>query len=112
MVAVCGGLLGFEGFLADVVTVEELGLTITAGRILVLDWIGPHGPRDDQLVFIFDGGTLTGEQVADLRVIDPEISEFALLETDEAARRLRPDMAERLSRAQQALSSGSTDYAE
>jgi 8-oxo-dGTP pyrophosphatase MutT (NUDIX family) len=92
--------------------VEELGLTITAGRILVLDWIGPHGPWDDQLVFVFDGGTLTGEQVADLRVIDPEISEFAMLETDEATRRLRPDMAERLSRAQQALSSGSTDYAE
>lgn len=92
--------------------VEELGLTITAGRILVLDWIGPHGPWDDQLVFVFDGGTLTGDQLANVRVVDPEISEFAMLEPEEAARRLRPDMAQRLSRARQALSSGATDYSE
>lgn len=92
--------------------VEELGVTITPGRILVLDWIGPHGPWDDQLVFIFDGGTLTGEQLARVRVIDPEISEFAMLDLEEAGRRLRPDMAQRLSRAQQALSSGSVDYFE
>lgn len=92
--------------------VEELGLTITAGRILVLDWIGPHGPWDDQLVFVFDGGTLTGVQLAGVRVIDPEISEFAMLEPEEATRRLRPDMAQRLSRARQALSSGTTDYSE
>ncbi|MGH3630023.1 MAG: NUDIX domain-containing protein [Sciscionella sp.] len=91
---------------------EELGVTITAGRILVLDWIGPHGPWDDQLVFIFDGGTLTAEQLAQVRVIDPEVSEFAMLDPEEAGRRLRPDMAQRLSRAQQALSSGSMDYAE
>jgi 8-oxo-dGTP pyrophosphatase MutT (NUDIX family) len=92
--------------------VEELGLTITAGRILVLDWIGPHGPWDDQLVFVFDGGTLSEEQVADVRAVDPEISEFAMLEPEEAARRLRPDMAERLSRARRALSSGAIDYSE
>jgi len=92
--------------------VEELGLTITAGRILVLDWIGPHGPWDDQLVFVFDGGTLSEEQLADVRAVDPEISEFAMLEPEEAARRLRPDMAERLSRARRALSSGAIDYSE
>jgi len=92
--------------------IEELGLTITAGRILVLDWIGPHGPWDDQLVFVFDGGTLSEEQLAAVRVVDPEISEFAMLEPEEAARRLRPDMAERLSRARRALSSGAIDYSE
>lgn len=92
--------------------VEELGVTITAGRILVLDWVGPHGPWDDQLVFIFDGGTLTGDQLANVRAIDPEVSEFAMFDPEEASRRLRPDMAQRLSRAQQALSSGSVDYAE
>lgn len=92
--------------------VEELGLTITAGRILVLDWVGPHGPWDDQLVFVFDGGILSEDQLAGVRVVDPEISEFAMLEPEEAARRLRPDMAERLSRARRALSSGAIDYSE
>lgn len=92
--------------------VEELGISITVGRVLVLDWIGPHGPWDDQLVFIFDGGTLTGEQLNNVRAIDPEITEFAMLDPEEAVRRLRPDMAQRLSRAQQALSSGHVDYLE
>ncbi|MFI6098177.1 NUDIX domain-containing protein [Lentzea sp. NPDC051213] len=91
---------------------EELGLKVIVDRILVLEWVGPHGPWDDQLVFIFDGGTLTEDQLASLRPIDPEISELALLEQDEAARRLRPDMTRRLGRALQALVTGSTHYTE
>jgi ADP-ribose pyrophosphatase YjhB (NUDIX family) len=91
---------------------EELGMNVTVGRVLVLDWVGPHGPWDDQLLFIFDGGTLSGEQLADVSVVDPEISEFGLFELDEAAGMLRPDMAERLRRAQQALAHGHIDYAE
>lgn len=91
---------------------EELGVTIAVGRLLLLDWLGPHGPWDDQLVFIFDGGVLTGKQLAHLRVTDPEISQFAMLNPEDAGRRLRPDMAQRLSRAHQALSSDNTDYSE
>lgn len=91
---------------------EELGLAIELGRVLVLDWIGPHGPWDDQLVFVFDGGVLTREQVAKLRTVDPEISEFAMVTSEDAYRRLRPDMASRLARAQHALSSGRIDYSE
>lgn len=92
--------------------VEELGVSITVGRVLVLDWIGPHGPWDDQLVFIFDGGTLTAEQLNNVRAIDPEITEFAMFDPEEASRRLRPDMARRLSRARQALLGGHVDYLE
>jgi 8-oxo-dGTP pyrophosphatase MutT (NUDIX family) len=91
---------------------EELGLTITTGRLLLLDWIAPHGPWDDQLVFIFDAGTLTQNQLTGVHALDPEISEFAMLEPAEAAHRLRPDMAQRLARALHALSTGSTEYSE
>ena len=42
---------------------EELGLTLAVGRLLVIDWDGPHGPWDDQLVLIFDGGTLTRNRI-------------------------------------------------
>lgn len=91
---------------------EELGLNITAGRLLLLDWVGPHGPWDDQLLFIFDGGALTKNQLASIRVVDPEISEFALVTTEEAQRRLRPDHAKRLARAHRALSTDSVDYSE
>ncbi|QFZ18477.1 NUDIX domain-containing protein [Saccharothrix syringae] len=91
---------------------EELGLTVTAGRVLVLDWVGPHGPWDDQLVFIFDGGTLSPARVKSIEVRDPEISEFRFVELGEAKNLLRPDMAQRLVRACNALTTGITDYSE
>ncbi|MCP2260514.1 NUDIX domain-containing protein [Streptoalloteichus tenebrarius] len=92
--------------------VEELDLVVTAGDVLVLDWIGPHGPWDDQLLFIFDGGRLTARQVASIRVADQEISEYAFVDLDSAVRMLRADMAQRLVRAQRALPRGTTDYSE
>jgi 8-oxo-dGTP diphosphatase len=35
---------------------EELGLELEIGRLLVVAWVPPHGPWDDSLMFIFDGG--------------------------------------------------------
>jgi 8-oxo-dGTP pyrophosphatase MutT (NUDIX family) len=91
---------------------EELGLDIHVGRPLALDWDGPHGPWDDQLVFVFDGDVLTDDQVATLRIVDPELASFAFLALDDAVGRLRPDMAERLTRAVNARKFGQTDYNE
>ncbi|SMD27426.1 NUDIX domain-containing protein [Kibdelosporangium aridum] len=87
---------------------EEVGIVVTIGRVLLTVWIGPHGPWDDQILFVFDGAALTPQQLADLRVVDPEISEFGFFQPDEAARQLRPDMAERLGQALDALSEGTT----
>jgi ADP-ribose pyrophosphatase YjhB (NUDIX family) len=91
---------------------EELDLVVQAGRLLVLDWDAPHGPWDDQLVFIFDGGTLTGEQVGSLRIADEELASFEFVTVGEAVRRLRADMAGRLIRALKTVESGETDYGE
>lgn len=91
---------------------EELGLTITAGRPLVVDWDGPHGPWDDQLVFVFDAGTVTADQAAVIRPVDAELAGAEFVSPAEAADRLRPDMADRLARALRALEAGMTDYGE
>ncbi|WP_237774197.1 NUDIX domain-containing protein [Actinosynnema sp. ALI-1.44] len=91
---------------------EELGLAVDVGRALVVAWVPPHDPWDDQLLFVFDGGTLTDRQCADLRVIDPEISEFEFVEPAEAASLLRSDLAERLRQSLDALSAGVTTYVE
>lgn len=91
---------------------EELGLTVTAGRLLVLDWVAPHGPWDDQLVFIFDGGTLPTALVTSMRITDPEIEDFAFVSLSDATLRLRADMALRLTRAYKAVGTGVTDYSE
>lgn len=91
---------------------EELGLPIEPGRVLVLDWISPHGPWDDQLLFIFDGGVLPDGEAAQLEPRDPEISEVAVVPFQEARQLLRADMADRVERALRALDHDSTDYAE
>jgi hypothetical protein len=50
---------------------EELGLVPAIGRPLVVEWVGAHGPWDDQILFVFDGGVLSMEGVAAIEVRDP-----------------------------------------
>ena len=69
---------------------EELGLDLHVHRMLCVDWVAPHGPWDDSLMFIFDGGILTDGQRARLRPVDPELSEVRLFAPEEAAQLLRP----------------------
>jgi ADP-ribose pyrophosphatase YjhB (NUDIX family) len=75
---------------------EELGLDITLRGLLVVDWVPPHGPWDDQLAFIFDGGVLTPGQIAALRPHDDELSGTAFVSLSEAAHRVTGRLARRL----------------
>lgn len=68
---------------------EELGIDLSVSRMLCVDWVSPHGPWDDSLAFIFDGGTLTSEQVAQLQLSGTELERFEFVGAEEAAKRLR-----------------------
>jgi 8-oxo-dGTP diphosphatase len=59
---------------------EEVGLTITPGRLLAVSWAAPDGDRPRSFVFfVFDGGeispdteiTLQAEELEDYGFIDP-----------------------------------------
>ncbi|HEV2373584.1 MAG TPA: NUDIX hydrolase [Streptosporangiaceae bacterium] len=89
---------------------EELGLDVQAGALLCLDWVPPHGPWDDSLMFIFDGGILSDEQSLSLRLLDGELAAFEFCTEEEAAKRLRPYMWRRLSAALGALAFGQAAY--
>lgn len=53
---------------------EELGLDRAPGRILCLDWVpGEQGQDLDGLVVVFEGGTLTREDIASIRLPADEI---------------------------------------
>lgn len=91
---------------------EELGLLVDVGRLLVVDWVGPHGPWDDQLVFIFDGGVLDAGTIERIRIHDRELEEFAFLGHDDSRDRLRPDMWTLLWSAHECLENGTTQYLE
>jgi 8-oxo-dGTP diphosphatase len=58
---------------------EELGLRIRVGRLLVADW-APHPDQGDKLLFIFDGGHLTTDQLAAIRFTDGEITGWEFVE--------------------------------
>lgn len=85
---------------------EELGLQVPLGDLLCVDWVAPHGPWDDSLMFIFDAGVLSSIQVRDLSITDDEITEFRFVPPDEAPDLLRPGQWKRVQAALEALGSG------
>lgn len=91
---------------------EELDLHPHLGRALVIDWQGPHDPFDDELLFIFDGGSLPGSAVDALRIVDNELTALAFVPLSQAKPMLRPDMFDRLRRSRAALRDGATCYVE
>jgi ADP-ribose pyrophosphatase YjhB (NUDIX family) len=91
---------------------EELGLSLTLGSLLVIDWTPTHGVWRDSLQMIYDGGSLTEEQIARIELDAKELGGLTFLKLDEAQSQLRPSMARRLSVAITALHDGRTIYAE
>jgi 8-oxo-dGTP diphosphatase len=89
---------------------EELGLERQITDLLVVDWVSPHGPWDDSLMFIFDGGTLTSDQIAALKLVDDELIAHQFCTEVEAAARLRPYVWLRVQAALGALQAGRVRY--
>ncbi len=89
---------------------EELGLDLQAGPLLCVDWVSPHGPWDDSLMFIFDGGTLSDEQIASLKLLDGELAASECCTEEQAATLLRPLLWHRLAAALDALNTGQARY--
>ncbi|WP_245766827.1 NUDIX hydrolase [Streptomyces colonosanans] len=77
---------------------EELGLQdLALPRVLAVHSLSPHHPDirpgmpcPGEIRYIFDGGTLTPDQVQAIRLPREELSEFAFFETRDAVQRLLP----------------------
>lgn len=91
---------------------EELAVNVTIGRLLAVDWIGPHGPWDDQLIFVFDTDIVTSDTISNMKITDGELSDFDFFHLREAKRLLRNDVATRLDRAVTSLRTDTTHYGE
>ncbi|MGW3974201.1 NUDIX domain-containing protein [Streptomyces ardesiacus] len=89
---------------------EELDLAVADLRFLVVDWVGPHGPWDDLLGFVFDAGVLSAEQVAGLKPVDEEISEHRFFKIPEALPLLPERQRARTVNALQVLDDGVPRY--
>jgi 8-oxo-dGTP diphosphatase len=89
---------------------EELGFEPDVGQLLVVDWVPPHGPWDDLLVFVFDGGLLDEHRQAAIALDRDELRALRFCEPSEAAHLLRPHVWRRVAHAIGALGGGHTLY--
>jgi 8-oxo-dGTP pyrophosphatase MutT (NUDIX family) len=90
---------------------EELGTPLPVGQLLVVDW-APTEREGDKILFVFDGGELTAEQLAAIRVDGVEIECFAYHHRTALGSLLIPRLARRVDAAIDARSMGETVYLE
>ncbi|MEU8665246.1 NUDIX hydrolase [Actinoplanes philippinensis] len=91
---------------------EELGLSVRPGRLLVTDWVPPRPDRTEGLMLLFDGGILTAEQTARIRLPADELRGWAWCTPQEADQRLSGLLARRLAAAVRARAENTTVYLE
>jgi 8-oxo-dGTP pyrophosphatase MutT (NUDIX family) len=96
---------------------EELGIDRPLGRLLVVDWSPPRGRRPvDIVAFVFDGGVLSAEDIAGIRLQEDELRGYRFCRVDdtvnEAEGLLPPILTKRVVAAVRARQSGLTAYLE
>jgi 8-oxo-dGTP diphosphatase len=91
---------------------EELSLTVPIGRLLVTDWVPPQPTRTEGLMLIFDGGVLTPERSAQIRLPADELASWAWCDPGEAVDRLSPLLNRRILAARQARADQTSVYLE
>jgi 8-oxo-dGTP pyrophosphatase MutT (NUDIX family) len=91
--------------------VEELGCELPVGRLLVCDW-APQIREGDKILFVFDGGTLSQEQIDGIKVDGVEIGGFGFHPRQSIAAMDIPRLTGRVLAALEARDAGLTVYLE
>ncbi|MEV5711378.1 NUDIX hydrolase [Actinoallomurus sp. NPDC052274] len=88
---------------------EEVGLSVRAGRLLVSDWVPADGERPrPNMYFLFDCGTYDGD--APIRLQEEELVDHAFVTVEEGVGLLSAVSAARLPAALEARATGETRY--
>lgn len=91
---------------------EELGLSVTPGRLLVADWVPPRPGRTEGVMFVYDGGRLSPDQTTQISLPPQELTGWAWCTPAEVRRRMTPLLARRVQAALEVRPGGSTAYLE
>ncbi|MCL2554720.1 MAG: NUDIX hydrolase [Actinomycetia bacterium] len=86
-------------------SLEEIGLDVPPGALLAVDWITGPG-RPPLTSFLFDGGILTEQQLAAVRLQEEELDSWRLTQVDEIGHYLTPGATRRVRAALAALLAG------
>ena len=87
---------------------EELGLEITPGPLLVLDYTSREGARSDSLQLVFLGGTLSPAMIEAIRLPPDELSEYRFVAPEAALLLLHDSLSLRVAGCLKALAERQT----
>ncbi|MET9654753.1 NUDIX hydrolase [Streptomyces sp. NPDC006460] len=86
-------------------TAEEIGLDVVLGPLLTVDWVlGPARPP--VVAYVYDGGVLSEEQFAAIRLPEDELLSWKLITPDEVAAHLPGSLGLRVLAALDVLARG------
>ena len=89
---------------------EELGVELSIGRLLVVDWLPPRPPKTEGLMFLFDGGILDEGITRQFALPEAELQEWAFTEPERLGELLTASLAARVLVALDCLHDGQTRY--
>ena len=87
---------------------EELNLSKFLTKLLCVDYQDPYDIITESLMFIFDGGILSDDEIKSIKFDGKELIEFKLVTIEEASELLSPVLARRI---QQAVIAGTQESA-
>jgi 8-oxo-dGTP diphosphatase len=90
---------------------EELGLHVEITRLLTVDW-APQQDEGDKMLFVFDGGNLSPDQLSAIVFRDGEIDEWAFFEEEQLDAVTIPRLARRIRATLQARRGTQVTYLE
>ena len=85
---------------------EELGIEVTPGPLIAVDWIPAPSQGFAELIYVFDGGRLTRPQIESIRLPEGELTEYQFMTMPDAVARLTPADGRRLMAAREAARAG------
>lgn len=91
---------------------EEVGLELSVGRLLCVDYRSKRQQASESLKFLFDGGTLTQAQRRSVTLQEDELSDHAFVPSAEALEKLNYFLSRRVEHALTAQQTGQTFYLE
>jgi len=86
-------------------TLEEIGLDLETGRLLAVDWV-PAAGRPPIVAYLYDGGVLSREQLASIRLQESELLSWKLVPREELPRYLSGNLGRRVDAGLDVLAEG------